>query len=263
MYPTSFGIIYGTMSSDTILELDSVSKRYGGIRALDDVSISLDEGEFIGLIGPNGAGKTTLINTIIGLTAPDEGDVRIRDQSALETVPHERFELGVVKTFQETGLFMNLTVRECVLVGLKREEDSLRAAFQMPSADEKERCDEVLRKVGLYEDRRRNASQLSYGQKRLLDLAMALISDPDLLLLDEPVAGLNPDATRQFEKIIASMHDEDRTFLLIEHNTDVVMKLCERIIVLNEGAVQLIGGPEEVENDPQVIKAFFGGDGLS
>lgn len=262
MLRTVFDNTDGTMSTNTILELDGVSKRYGGIRALDDVSISLGEGEFIGLIGPNGAGKTTLINTIMGLTTPDEGDVQIRGESALETIPHERFELGVAKTFQETGLFMNLTVRECVLIGLKRDEDSLWVAFQTPSDAEKERCDELLRKMGLYEDRRRNASQLSYGQKRLLDLAMALVSDPDLLLLDEPVAGLNPDATRQFEEIISDVHDDDRTFLLIEHNTDVVMKLCERIIVLNEGAVQLIGEPDEVENDPQVIEAFFGGDNL-
>jgi len=120
-----------TMSATTILELDGVSKRYGGIRALEDVSISLDEGEFIGLIGPNGAGKTTLINTIMGLTTPDEGSVRIHGQNSLTTVPHERFDLGVTKTFQETGLFMNLTVQECVLVGLKRDT-SLGSAFQTP-----------------------------------------------------------------------------------------------------------------------------------
>ena len=248
-----------TMSATTILELDGVSKRYGGIRALEDVSISLDEGEFIGLIGPNGAGKTTLINTIMGLTTPDEGSVRIHGQNSLTTVPHERFDLGVTKTFQETGLFMNLTVQECVLVGLKRDT-SLGSAFQTPDDDEIAQSDEVLRKVGLYEERSQNASQLSYGQKRLLDLAMALVSDPDLLLLDEPVAGLNPDATRQFEEIVSEVHDDDRTFLLIEHNTDVVMELCERVIVLNEGKVQIVGDPDEVENDPQVIEAFFGGE---
>jgi branched-chain amino acid transport system ATP-binding protein len=248
------------MSSASILGLDGVSKRYGGIQALHDISLSLEAGEFVGLIGPNGAGKTTLINVIMGLTMPDEGAVSIQGQDALGTSPHERFDLGVAKTFQETGLFMNLTVRECVLVGLKRDETSFTSAFNTPSEDEIGQCDDVLRQVGLYEVRDQGASQLSYGQKRLLDLAMALASDPALLLLDEPVAGLNPDATRKFEEIIADVHDEDRTFVLIEHNTDVVMRLCERVIVLNEGEIQLVGPPGEVENDPQVIEAFFGGE---
>ncbi|MFB6178231.1 MAG: ABC transporter ATP-binding protein [Halorientalis sp.] len=251
------------MSSAPILELDSVVKRYGGVRALNDVSFSLQEGELVGLIGPNGAGKTTLINTIMGLTTPDEGCVRLQGVDATSTSPHERFDLGVAKTFQETGLFTNLTVRECVLVGLDREDDSrFASAFQTPSESELAACDDILRTVGLYEERTHAATQLSYGQKRLLDLAMALISNPALLLLDEPVAGLNPDATRQFEEIIADVHDADRAFVLIEHNTDVVMELCERVIVLNDGAIQLIGSPEEVENDPQVIEAFFGGESI-
>jgi len=248
-----------------ILTVDEVSKAFGGVRAVDQCTLEVQRGKITGLIGPNGAGKSTLFNVIIGLYPPDSGRVWL-DGSRIDGLPPYRLvDMGLAKTFQIPREFRNLTVLENLLVARSGQRgESLRNLFVRPRAVRRDlaatidRAEAVLGTVGLRSLRDEYARNLSAGQKKLLELARALMNDPKVMLLDEPVAGVNPTLTGRLLEVVEGLRDQGTTFFLIEHDMDVVMRHCDHIIVLHQGRRLTEGSPEEVRSDPRVIESYLG-----
>jgi branched-chain amino acid transport system ATP-binding protein len=229
-----------------LLEVDNVTKRFGGIVALDDVSFDADAGEIVGLIGPNGAGKTTAFNVITRLYTPDEGDVRFEGESLLGTSPSGVVRRGIARTFQNVELFRGMTVFDNVRVGAHARQGD-----QSP--------EDVLFYVNLHSLRHRSASELPYGTQKRVELARALASGPRLLLLDEPAGGLSHDEVRRLGDFIRRMRDDfDLTVLLVEHHMGLVMGVADRVHVLDFGRKIAEGTPVEVQANKAVIEAYLG-----
>jgi branched-chain amino acid transport system ATP-binding protein len=229
-----------------LLEVDNVSKRFGGIVALDGVSFAAGVGEIVGLIGPNGAGKTTAFNVITRLYTPDEGDVRFDGESLLDTHPSAVIRRGIARTFQNVELFRGMSVLDNVRVGahVRRGEQS---------------AEDVLYYTNLYSVRNRPASELPYGTQKRVELARALASAPQLLLLDEPAGGLSHDEVAQLGTFIRRMRaDFDLTILLVEHHMGLVMSVATRVHVLDFGKKIAAGTPAEVQSNQAVIEAYLG-----
>jgi branched-chain amino acid transport system ATP-binding protein len=250
-----------------LLQVEGLDCRFGGLLALDDVSFLVQEGEIFGLIGPNGAGKTTLFNVIAGLTAPTAGRVLWRG-SPIDALGPERINrLGIARTFQNLRLFDSLTLRENVLVGLHREARaplvealSGNAGFRARQAALERRAGELLALFGLDARADDFAASLSYGDRRRLEIARALATNPALLLLDEPAAGMNPAEKDELCALIAGLRQHFQlTVLIIEHHVPLMMRLCDRLAVLNFGRRIALGSPERVRHDPAVIEAYLGG----
>ena len=248
-----------------VLEIKKISKKFGGIQALKDVSFSVKDGEILGLIGPNGAGKTTMFNMITAMYPPSSGQISFLGSELSNLKSHEITKLGICRTFQNIRLFSELTVLENVMVGnhCRLSTGVFQSVFRTKRQKEEEaevlrRSDELLEIVGLKDNRFTIAKNLSYGEQRRLEIARALASEPKLLLLDEPAAGMNEKETNDLFDLIKKIQELNITVLLIEHDMPLVMRICSRIIVLNFGGKIAEGTPNEIQNNKEVIEAYLG-----
>lgn len=250
----------------SVLSLNNLTKKFGGLTAVDNVTFNIEEGEIFGLIGPNGAGKTTIFNLITGIYCITSGEIFYYDKKIENLKPFQIANMGITRTFQNIRLFKKLTAYDNVLTACHKLADynlfDSVIRFRKFKPQEKfinEKTAELLKLMGLWDYKDIVASNLPYGLQRKLEIARALALEPKLLLLDEPAAGMNPEETIQLMGLIKEIRDEFKlTLLVIEHHMDLVMGVCDRIFVLNFGIPLALGTPKEIQKDKRVIEAYLG-----
>ena len=239
-----------------LLEIQNLHKRYGGVQAVNNLSFTVQEASITALIGPNGCGKTTAFNLICGFEKPDEG-VSILNKQELPKKPHLVAKAGISRTFQNTRLFSNLTVQEHVQLALNNNDYSILQSLKQEE-DKQETIQQALQAVGFNNKETTKAQDLSYGQKKLLDLAIANARKHEILLLDEPVAGVNPKLREHIKTLLLQLKKQGRTVLLIEHDMNFVMEIADTIHVMNQGTILMSGTPQQVREDKRVLEAYLG-----
>jgi branched-chain amino acid transport system ATP-binding protein len=249
----------------TVLSVEGVSVQFGGLVALSDLNLYVREGEIASLIGPNGAGKTTAFNVITGFLKPTNGSVHYNGVPLNSLRPNQIAGLGVIRTFQKTSVFGGIPVFENILIGLHRRAQAglweiLLARSKMRAEERRLRklAMEILNFVGLTRRRDELGSALPYGDQRLLEVAVAMAANPSLLLLDEPVSGMNPSETANFMEMVGKIRQRGITILLVEHDMRMVMGVSDRVVVLNQGKIIAEGAPDEIQRNPEVIRAYLG-----
>jgi branched-chain amino acid transport system ATP-binding protein len=250
-----------------MLKLSNVSRHFGGLAAVNDVSFDVEAGQVVGLIGPNGAGKTTLLNLVSGLDQVTHGEIQFNGQFIHKLPPHKINQLGIARTYQNIRLFAEMSVRENIIVGMHTQGKAglVSATLMLPAyrAEEKhlrEQADILTARLGLDAFKDSPADALSYGDQRRVEIARALATHPKLILLDEPTAGMNAAETARLGELILSLRAEGLTVLVIEHDMTFISQVCDRVIVLNFGEVIASGTTEEVKTNPLVIEAYLGAE---
>jgi branched-chain amino acid transport system ATP-binding protein len=243
----------------SILEVKNVSKFFGGVKANVDVSLNVEQGSIVGLIGPNGSGKTTLFNSIVGTHPIDKGSIIFDNKEVSELPVPVVAKLGLLRTFQQTRIYGKLNCIENMLISHKGSDEGIAKIFSKIPVELTEKAETLLNFVGLYQKRKLRAGDLSFGQQKLLELAMALMNEPKMLLLDEPTAGINPTLINGIiDRLIKVNKDYGITLLVIEHNMKVIMSLAQRIFCLAHGKLLAEGSPSQIKNDKRVVDAYLG-----
>ena len=243
-----------------MLRAEGVSKAFGGVQALSDCTVEVEQGSITGLIGPNGSGKTTLFNTMTGYERIDAGEVYLGDRKITNLRPQRVFALGIGRTFQLTRIFPRLTVMENMLVAAQRADQG-RPRNPLARAGgraDRRRAADLLEFVGIASHADALAETLSYGQRKLLELSYVLVANPDIVLLDEPAGGVNPSLIQQLSARIRELNAAGKTFLIVEHNMEFVMSLCGQVTVLDYGTVVATGPPQIIRSNPRVLDAYLG-----
>ena len=243
----------------SILEVNQVYKYFGGVKANEDISLSVEQGSIVGLIGPNGSGKTTLFNSIVGTHPIDKGSIKFDGKEVSELPVPVVAKLGLLRTFQQTRIYGKLNCIENMLISNKSQEKGLLSVFSKIPPELTDKAENLLKFVGLHQKRKLRAGDLSFGQQKLLELAMALMNEPKMLLLDEPTAGINPTLINGIiDRLIKVNKEFGITLLVIEHNMRVIMQLAQKIFCLAHGEMLAEGTPEQIKNDKRVIDAYLG-----
>ncbi len=243
----------------SILEVNNVSKSFGGVKANVDISMKVEQGTIVGLIGPNGSGKTTLFNSIVGTYPIDEGSIKFEGRELSELPVPVVAKLGLLRTFQQTRIYGKLNCIDNMLISHKTRDEKLLSVFSKIPLELNEKAENLLNFVGLYQKRKLRAGDLSFGQQKLLELAMALMNEPKMLLLDEPTAGINPTLINGIiDRLIKVNNEFGITLLVIEHNMRVIMQLAQSIFCLAHGQMLANGTPDEIKKDKRVIDAYLG-----
>jgi len=241
-----------------ILKVTHFKKAFGGVKAVDDLSFEIEAGKITGLIGPNGSGKSTMINLLTGVISKDSGVLIISDDVTIQKIrPHDMYEYRMTRTFQNVRLFEQMSVLDNILVVLTKR-NIWSALFETKTELYDDRAHDILKSVDLYDKRNEQAGNLSYGQRKLLEIGRAIAMNADVVLFDEPYAGLFPEMVKKVSKIITEMKAQGKAVVLIEHNMEIIRELCDYVVIMDAGKLLAMGEPEDVLSRNDVIKAYLG-----